>query len=247
MDAANSLRDLPLLLKTVSASGMPVTQLPTIESSSDGTRAVTVRGFHYYLLVSCVWRDLQAVLELLHMIKAIGPACGSEWEEESPFAPEYAAMVFQAGIERGPIEVSFMDAAQTRHRPSRLRSPKHPPCDGGRGWMAAPDVMRQIEEVERFSADYESDFARASGTVESTTRVIANGSIPLLAAGSRHWPERRASARSFIIQPHVISRDVPILRCRRWFRLERVTVARHVQLISARSLARLSPRRCCAG
>jgi hypothetical protein len=149
-----SLGSVPLTVKAIAASGMSVTGMPTRETAADGSQAATVRGFHYYLLVGCVWRDLEATLTQLRDSGFVGPACGHDWPEEPPFAPEYGAMILRAGMEMRRIDIAFMDPGRTRRIVHQDIAPADFLAQLARARNVRRDAaLRQIEAVEAFSSD----------------------------------------------------------------------------------------------
>lgn len=153
-----------LARKFVNETGMPLTHLPEIETASNGSQAATVRGFRYLLVVSCVWRELESVLAGLAKVGLIAPAVSGGYEEGLPTAPEYAALIFQAGLEFQTVNFSYLDASGTRRTTYQDFAGERLLAEWRRVALNAEseeEIRRKINEVEDFSTGYLSRFNAA--------------------------------------------------------------------------------------
>jgi hypothetical protein len=156
------LNELSLAWTTIHETGMPLSHMPVKETASDGTTAVTVRRFHYHLVVGFVMRHMMGVLTRLARRGLVGAATSQGWDEGYPDAPEYRAMLLQSGPEFQPIELSFVDELGTR----RLMYQDFLPPGGlsvikENLSISGEQAEKLIREVQAWSADYMQTFEQA--------------------------------------------------------------------------------------
>ena len=88
--------------------------MPAWETGRDGTRALTVKWLIYVYVVTFPFREINRLTSSLHRYGIIGSVKVGEPAETPPHAPEFAAVILQAGLEVLPIEFNYFDPQGTR-------------------------------------------------------------------------------------------------------------------------------------
>ena len=99
---------------TFDQTGLPAIDMPVWETGRDGTRALTVKRLIYVYVVTFPFREINRLASSLHRYGIIGSVKAGEPAETPPHAPEFAAVILQAGLEVLPIEFNYFDRQGTR-------------------------------------------------------------------------------------------------------------------------------------
>ena len=103
-----------LYTHTFGQTGLPPLALPVWETGGDGTRALTVHRLIYIYNVMFSFRELERVVKHLCDHGIVGSADALDRSDTAPSAPEFAAVILQAGLEVQPIEFNYFDSSQRR-------------------------------------------------------------------------------------------------------------------------------------
>jgi hypothetical protein len=138
---------------TLQSLGTPRASSAALQTNSSGVSAMTLRRGHYVLVVTCLFRDLDRTVELLHSHDLISDSPSDTFVERYPDAPEFAAVVMPPGHEIMARETQFFDRQQTRR-------------------VAYPQVI-SLEEFKELTKQFEESDGDPSELIGKAERLSA--------------------------------------------------------------------------
>ena len=100
---------LSLILHTYDELGIAPIGFPKWETASDGSEALTVRRYHYVLVLDLFFRETYKVMDRLHHFGLIGNSNEYAKTDRYPGSSEYLSVILPGGLAVQPFHFSSFD------------------------------------------------------------------------------------------------------------------------------------------
>jgi hypothetical protein len=94
--------------------GITPISVPEWQTAPDGSKALTVRRYHYILVLNFYFRESYKVIDKLHRFGLIGNSKEHTKTDHYPSSSEYSAVYLQGLLEHQPINFSYFDPLTRR-------------------------------------------------------------------------------------------------------------------------------------
>jgi len=103
-----------LFIHTYDEMGTAPLGFPKWETASDGSEALTVKRYHYVLVLDLYFRETYKVIERLHSFGLIGNSNEHTKTDHYPSSSEYLSVILPGGLALQPIHFSGFDPLSRR-------------------------------------------------------------------------------------------------------------------------------------